>query len=596
MATVYKPTFTKPLPPGAEIITRKGERLARWKDAKGKTRTALVTVPATGKHAGQMRIIVESACYVAKYRDGGGVVRVVPTGCRDETAARGVLAELVRRAELVKGNVVTAAESAAMDHADSPLIQHVEAYVAHLTAAGVTDGRIAAVRQRLTTAFGACGFTRLADMDGAAVEQWLVGRQAEGASAATRNAYRSVCVAFGNWCVSTHRLTLNPFGRVPRADEKADPRRKRRSLTEDELRRLLGIARRRPLAEYGRKPVKAEPAEGSKRKRANWTFEPLTLANIAECEAAARVRLAERPARVAQLEATGRERALIYKTLVLTGLRKAELASVTVGQLDLGGAMPHIALDAADEKNREGNSVPLRGDLVADLSEWLADKLASLQEAAIASGRPVPMRVPPDSLLFNVPDGLLRIMDRDLVTVGIARRVKRNDKWRIDKRDERGRTIDVHALRTTFGTLLSKGGVMLRTAQAAMRHSDPKLTANVYTDPKLLDVAGALDALPSLPLDGGREAQRQRATGTTDASPLVPPLVPTLGESGTSGSLRVSGNGTGGAVSNSGGEAETSENGPKSRRLTNADKTSRNWAMRGSNPQPHPCKGCALAN
>jgi hypothetical protein len=29
-----------------------------------------------------------------------------------------------------------------------------------------------------------------------------------------------------------------------------------------------------------------------------------------------------------------------------------------------------------------------------------------------------------------------------------------------------------------------------------MRHSDIKLTMNVYTDPKLLDVRAALDALP----------------------------------------------------------------------------------------------------
>ncbi|MFN7020705.1 MAG: tyrosine-type recombinase/integrase [Phycisphaerales bacterium] len=60
--------------------------------------------------------------------------------------------------------------------------------------------------------------------------------------------------------------------------------------------------------------------------------------------------------------------------------------------------------------------------------------------------------------------------------------------------------MDVHALRHTFGTHLSKAGVPLRTAQAAMRHSDPSLTANVYTDPKLLDVAGAVASLPDLPL------------------------------------------------------------------------------------------------
>ncbi len=72
----------------------------------------------------------------------------------------------------------------------------------------------------------------------------------------------------------------------------------------------------------------------------------------------------------------------------------------------------------------------------------------------------------------------------------------------IVKTDDRGRTIDIHALRYTFGTHLSKVGVPLRTAQAAMRHSDPSLTANVYTDPKLLDVAGAVASLPDLPLAG----------------------------------------------------------------------------------------------
>ena len=34
-----------------------------------------------------------------------------------------------------------------------------------------------------------------------------------------------------------------------------------------------------------------------------------------------------------------------------------------------------------------------------------------------------------------------------------------------------------------------------------MRHSDPSPTAKVYTAPKLLDVAGALEALPSLAAD-----------------------------------------------------------------------------------------------
>jgi hypothetical protein len=65
-----------------------------------------------------------------------------------------------------------------------------------------------------------------------------------------------------------------------------------------------------------------------------------------------------------------------------------------------------------------------------------------------------------------------------------------------------------------FGTMLSKGGVAPRTAQAAIRHSEIKLTMDVYTDPKLLDVHGALDALPSLPLDAGRTASGDTAKAT----------------------------------------------------------------------------------
>ena len=102
----------------------------------------------------------------------------------------------------------------------------------------------------------------------------------------------------------------------------------------------------------------------------------------------------------------------------------------------------------------------------------------------------------------------MRILDRDLKAAGIP------------KFDDRGRSVDVHAMRHTFGTHLSKGGVPLRTAQAAMRHSSIDLTMNVYTDPQLLDVAGALDALPELPLAIVTSADTPylRATGTEDAN------------------------------------------------------------------------------
>jgi hypothetical protein len=210
---------------------------------------------------------------------------------------------------------------------------------------------------------------------------------------------------------------------------------------------------------------------------------------------------------------------------VLTGLRKGELASLTVAQLTLDGPVPFASLDPRDEKNREGNDIPLRDDLAADLRDWLADKLARLQAEAVGAGEPIPARLPPATPVFKVPGQLIKILDRDLKLAGIP------------KRDDRGRTLDVHALRHTFGTLLSAGGVAPRTAQAAMRHSKIDLTMNVYTDPALLDVRGALDALPALPLGGDQaEGEAARATGTdgTGSRTVAPTVAPTACSPGQS--------------------------------------------------------------
>lgn len=66
--------------------------------------------------------------------------------------------------------------------------------------------------------------------------------------------------------------------------------------------------------------------------------------------------------------------------------------------------------------------------------------------------------------------------------------------------------MDIHALRHTFGTHLSVASVHPRTAMAAMRHSRIELTMNFYTDPVLLDIAGAVEALPNFTKACGDDA------------------------------------------------------------------------------------------
>ena len=73
---------------------------------------------------------------------------------------------------------------------------------------------------------------------------------------------------------------------------------------------------------------------------------------------------------------------------------------------------------------------------------------------------------------------------------------------------------------------------------------------NVYTDPKLLDVQGALDSLPSLDLNSSPATERPmiRATGTHEAAAfagatakifVAPPVAPNSGKRGQSVSFAV---------------------------------------------------------
>ncbi len=496
MGMIFHKQYTMPVPPRAEISERNGQRVARWQLRNGQLRSAEVVDCKDGK----LRVRGRSRLYMARYRDGSGEMVEIATGCRDEVAARAVLTQLERHAELIRAGVMTVAEGDAANHAGAPLSRHLDAYERHLRAKGGNPRRISMLRRRLERLARDCRFTRLNKMSAGPIEHWLVEQADAGMAASTRNSYREAVVCFGNWCRRTHRLTRNPFADVPRANPNVDRRHHRRALTEGEMMRLLKIARMRPLAEFGREitPTKADPKRPPK-SRATWKREPLTVENIDAAVERARVALKNNPDLIARRERTGRERALMYKTLVLTGLRKGELASLTVGQLDFGSPVAYAVLNAADEKNRQGSNIPLRADVATELSWWLGERLGELQKQARKSGKPIPARLPASTPLFHIPSGLTRILDRDLAAAGIP------------KRDERNRVVDVHALRVTFGTHLCAAGVPLRTAQAAMRHSKPELTANIYTDPKLLDVAGAIDELPALALPP------EAATGATAA-------------------------------------------------------------------------------
>jgi len=459
MVTLYRKIYPVPMPDGAEIFVRRGQRLARWTDGNGNVKTAPLS--ANGK-----KIMHEADAWYARYRDADGVERRVSTGCRDQQAAAQVLADLLAEVEKVRSGILTPEESQAARHASRPIAEHVADYLAFLKAKTVRGRKVSAshrynVEKQLNRLVSECGFKRIGDINRHRVMRWL-NDETDKSEKAPRTVlkYRSSLMAFCKWAVREGRMAANPLLGLPSV-EVGEDRRRRRALTIAEITALLKAAATRPLHD-------ALLIRRGKRKGQEG-------ANVGQAERDRLVRL-------------GRERALIYKTLIYTGLRKNELATLTVADLHLDGEQPYVELAAKNAKSGRGARIPLRADLAVDLREHLDEKLARYRRQTLKDGRTeVPVALPAGTKVFRVPRDLIRIFDRDLAAAGIP------------KTDADGRAVDVHSLRHTFATLLSKAGVVPRMAQELMRHSDIRLTMNVYTHLHLADTAGAVEALPSIP-------------------------------------------------------------------------------------------------
>lgn len=484
MASIYRKTYPIPMPESAEILIRNGRKLARWTNTKHQVRTAEVLDDG--------RIAFVSDCWYMRYRDAEGIMRRESTGCREKQAAQKKLADVIADVEKVQTGILSSQEKQIAHHAQRSLSEHLEDYLAHLGRKRIRGRKVSVMYRsnlcgRLQRLIQECGFRRLRDIERERMECWLDEAEANGMAASTRNEYLISLSAFCNWAVKTDRLAKNPVVGVGKADRASDRRRVRRALTADEVARLLDAARRRPVAELGRQPVPL-PDE-HKYGRSSWTREPLTADNFERCHAEGLSRLSVTHSLPGQrrrfkLEALGRQRALFYLLAVSTGLRHNELASLTVGQLRLDATpAPYLSLDPQDAKNARGASIPLRDDVVEVLRRYLTDRGHECHDCH-------------DAKLFDTPP-TIRVFDADLQAAGISKR---------DAAGKGDRVVDIHALRTTFGTHLSASGVHPRTAMAAMRHSRIELTMNYYVDPTLLDVAGAVNALPAF----GRSSTAKR--------------------------------------------------------------------------------------
>jgi integrase len=158
-------------------------------------------------------------------------------------------------------------------------------------------------------------------------------------------------------------------------------------------------------------------------------------------------------------------RSKIYMLAAYTGLRRNEVAELEWGDVVESDEGAFLQLRAAVTKNRKASPIPLHPQLAVELA-------ASRPKTAAPSDKVFP-------------------------------RVPRMNRFRIDLKaagipyeDKSGRFADFHALRYTFATMLAVSKTGQRIAQELMRHSDPKLTAGIYTDAALLPLRDAVENLP----------------------------------------------------------------------------------------------------
>ncbi len=456
MGFVYKRKRRQSIPDGAEIIRRRGGKVAKW-ESNGRTYTADVDGDS---------VIIEGRVYYARWRGADGRTHMASTGCRDKGMAETWLSRRTDEAERVISGVITQGEADTATRAAGALSAAVDAFASDMTARGRTAGHIDVTKSVVKRCADACGWRQLRDMDGIQAGAWLRGLLDDGRAARTYNKHLVALKSFGTWCVKQRLVLVNPFQSLSRLSEKADRRYERRALTTDEVSALIEAARVRPIVE-AEKCYKGSEIPDSERARLEWK---------------------------------GWNRALAYRLMSVSGLRWNECRTLSISDIHMEADTPYINIRAGREKALRGAQIPLHGAIVDEMVSFITARKQSLAGDSGASIVVFPGVVADSPMFGDLPIKISRQFKGDCR----AARYKTVDESGqevisdVKTKDAFGRVADVHCLRYYFGTELARRGTPLHIVQKLMRHSTPDLTSNVYVHATLTDLSGAVDLLPDM--------------------------------------------------------------------------------------------------
>ncbi len=410
---------------------------------------------------------------------------------RTRSRAQAVVDKRVRAIARAEIGLLTEDDLSLAESQSQSILHHVEAFAEHSERKGNTIEHTREQIRDLKRVCIQCKFECLNDIRIAAFEIFLGSLKEKGSAPRTIEKYAKLLKQFVTWCVKQKRMLNNPLEGLEMKFGRSIHHKMRRTLTIDLLERLIDVTRMHPLAECGRETI--VPKERIPGERKGWKKVPIGFESLQECCDRAKERLHDRPERIQELLHEGLNRSLSFVTMAYTGLRRGELESITVEQVSCNEDSFSIHLFAADAKNRKECHVPVPLFLKEPISIWIKYRrhLADKRGATNIE-------------LFDVPRQLVKKLNRDLKVSGIP------------KVDLFGKSLDVHAFRHTFCTMLFDAGIHPKIMQKLMRHGKTDLTLGTYTHVDEVEVARALERLPLSDFQVSTDCSRLGATSKTN--------------------------------------------------------------------------------
>ena len=231
------------------------------------------------KGAGSIYKRVPKGPWILSYFDHMGRRRERSSRTTDRSAAERILNKIVADEALRRARVIDPRQDRMSAEAQRAIAEHFADYITHCQHASQATRHVLQKRSLLRKFAEQESISRLADMTPGALEGYLRHLKSNGRSARTLNFARQNVLAFYEWCVKMGRAESNTLSCVPKQDERRDRRRIRRPLSEDELGRLLAVARRAGREEWYLAAVMAGLRKGDL-QRIRWCdldFEQKTL-------------------------------------------------------------------------------------------------------------------------------------------------------------------------------------------------------------------------------------------------------------------------------------------------------------------------------